>query len=542
MATTANERTFDGVNESLHAASGIVAAPHHLAAEAGREVLAEGGNAVEAALAAAAAIAVVYPHMNHLGGDGFWLVREPSGKVRYIEACGFAAAGATIPHYRDLGYDALPTRGPLAALTVPGAVSGWGAAGAIARAHGGRMSLPRLLERAVHHAREGVAVSASQARLSAEKKAELENVPGFAAAFLPDGKVPEAGTLQRQTRLADTLDHLGRAGLRDFYEGDVSRELAADLEHIGSPLRRSDLAAYAAVERAPLRVKVGDAVVYNAPPPTQGLASLLILALFARLGAPRAESFEHLHGLIESTKRAFMIRDRVVCDFDHVPEDLAGILADARLDREAGAIDGRQALPWPRLAQKGDTIWLGAADKSGLAVSYIQSIFFEFGSGCVLPATGVLMQNRGASFSLDPHALNALKPGRRPFHTLNPALAVLGDGRVMAYGTMGGEGQPQTQAAVFSRHALFGVPLGEAIARPRWLLGRTWGSTVTNLRLENRFDPDLVDRLRRAGHDLEVLAEPFSDTMGHAGAVVIHPDGHLEGAHDPRADGGAAGA
>lgn len=540
MAAT-DAPTYDDVNESVHASTGIVAAPHHLAAEAGREVLAEGGNAVEAALAAAAAIAVVYPHMNHLGGDGFWLIREPSGKVRYIEACGFAAAGATIAHYRDLGYDALPTRGPLAALTVPGAVSGWAAAGAIARAHGGRMSLPRLLERAVHHAREGVAVSASQARLSAEKKAELETVPGFAAAFLPDGKVPEAGALQRQPRLADTLDHLGRAGLRDFYEGDISRELAADLEQIGSPLRRADLAAYGAIERAPLKVKVGAATVYNAPPPTQGIASLLILALFSRLGVNRAEGFEHLHGLIESTKRAFMIRDKVVCDFDHVPEDLAALLADARLDQEAGAIDARQALPWPRPAQKGDTIWLGAADKSGLAVSYIQSIFFEFGSGCVLPATGVLMQNRGASFSLDPKALNPLVPGRRPFHTLNPALAVLGDGRVMAYGTMGGEGQPQTQAAVFSRHALFGVPLGEAIARPRWLLGRTWGSSVTNLRLENRFDPDLVDRLRRAGHDLEVLAEPFSDTMGHAGVVIIHKDGHLEGAHDPRADGGAAG-
>ena len=184
---------------------------------------------------------------------------------------------------------------------------------------------------------------------------------------------------------------------------------------------------------------------------------------------------------------------------------------------------------------------MGAADSSGLAVSYIQSLYWEFGSGCVLPRTGVLMQNRGASFSLDPKSLNALMPGRQPFHTLNPALAVLADGRVIAYGTMGGDGQPQSQAALLSRHVMFRQPLDRAIDAPRWLLGRTWGSPHTNLRVESRFDGNLIDRLLSAGHDVEVLSEPYSDTMGHAGAVVLHVDGSLEGAHDPRADGGAAG-
>src|SRR5262249_38886919 len=145
------------------------------------------------------------------------------------------------------------------------------------------------------------------------------------------------------------------------------------------------------------------------------------------------------------------------------------------------------------------------------------------------------------SFSLDPKAVNPLEPGRRPFHTLNPALAVLNDGRVIGYGTMGGEGQPQTQAMVFTRYAVFGEPLGAAIAAPRWLLGRTWGSVQTNLRMESRFDDSLIAALRSAGHDVEMLAELFPDTMGHAGAVVLHPKGGVEGAHDPRADGGAAG-
>jgi len=182
-----------------------------------------------------------------------------------------------------------------------------------------------------------------------------------------------------------------------------------------------------------------------------------------------------------------------------------------------------------------------SADASGLVVSYIQSLYWEFGSGVVLPTTGVLLQNRGASFSLDSGALNALAPGRLPFHTLNPALASLAHGRVITYGAMGGDGQPQTQAALFTRYVQFGQPLDRAIDAPRWLLGRTWGAAQTNVRMEARFDGNLIDRLVSAGHDIEVLPEPYSDLMGHAGAVVLHPDGTMEAAHDPRADGGAAG-
>lgn len=529
------------MHESVRCGRGVVAAPHSLAVEAGRQVLVQGGNAVEAAIAAAAAIAVVYPHMNHLGGDGFWLIREPSGRVRYIEACGFAGAGATIGAYRDKGYDAIPTRGPLAALTVPGAVGGWALALEAARAHGGRLPLADLLASAVAHARAGVAVSRSQAALTAEKLTELKDTPGFAAAFLPEGKVPEVGQVLANPRLGDTLEHLARAGLDDFYRGDVAREMAADLERIGSPVTRADLERYRAVTRAPLAVESAHGTIYNAPPPTQGLASLLILALFERLKVKHAEDFPYVHGLVEATKRAFLVRDKVVCDFEQLKHDPASFLSPAALDADSARIDMRRALPWPQPAAKGDTIWLGATDTSGLSVSYIQSIFFEFGSGCVLPSTGVLMQNRGASFSLDPKALNPLIPGRRPFHTLNPALAQLRDGRVMAYGTMGGEGQPQTQAMVFTRHVFYGQKLGTAIAAPRWLLGRTWGSVQTNLRLENRFDESVIAQLKSAGHDVEVLPDAFSDTMGHAGAVVLHPKGSVEGAHDPRADGGAAG-
>jgi gamma-glutamyltranspeptidase/glutathione hydrolase len=524
---------------------GVVCAPHAAAAEDGRRVLAEGGNAIEAMIAMAASIAAVYPHMNHIGGDGFWLVRERNGRVRALMGAGPAGARATPALYREHGHDTIPARGPLAALTVPAAIGGWMLAADAAKANGGKLPLDVLLGGAIRHAREGYAVTRSQKRLTAEKLPEMDGVRnlavGFREAFMPDGKVPEVGAKLTQTKLAATLEHLTRAGLADFYRGDVGREIAADLDRIGSPVTRDDLEKYTAKVAEPLSVQLDAGTIYNAPPPTQGLASLIILGLFERMRVQKAETFEYVHALVESTKRAFRVRDRVVTDPNKITADLNQFLDAKFLDVEVQKIDRAKAAKWPAPPGEGDTIWMGAADSSGLVVSYIQSLYWEFGSGCVLPNTGVLMQNRGSSFSLDPKALNALAPGRLPFHTLNPALAVLKDGRLMAYGTMGGDGQPQTQGMIFSRHILFRQPLAQALDAPRWLLGRTWGSTVTNLRMESRFDGNLIDRLLSAGHDIDVLPDAYSDTMGHAGAVVLHPDGTLEGGHDPRADGGAAG-
>ena len=526
----------------LHSAGhrrGAVCAPHSVAVEVGRSILAEGGNALEAMVAMAAAIAVVYPHMTHLGGDGFWLLREPSGLVRAIMAAGVAGALARPELYRE--YETIPPRGPLAALTVPGAVGGWILALEAAKANGGRLSLDVLLGPAIAHARNGYLVTRSQARLTKEHLAELERVPGFAEKFLFDGKPPEVGTKLRQVVLAATLGHLAHSGLDDFYRGDVGREIAADLARIGSPLTREDLARYRAAVAEPLSVELPSGTVHNTDAPTQGIASLMILALFARLRVTEAEGFDHVHSLVEATKRALRARDRVVTDPNRLAHALDRCLEARFIAGEAMKIDRRKAARWPLQSETADTVWMGAVDANGLVVSYIQSLYWEFGSGCALPATGVLMQNRGISFSLVRGALNLLEPGRLPLHTLNPALAVLKDGRVMAYGTMGGDGQPQTQAAVFTRHIDFGEPLAEAIDRPRWVLGRTWGKALSTLRLEPRFDGRLVDALEAAGHGVEVLPEDYSDVMGHAGAAVLHPDGTCEAAHDPRSDGGAAG-
>ncbi|MGA7229668.1 MAG: gamma-glutamyltransferase [Xanthobacteraceae bacterium] len=527
---------------SLHSAGhrrGVVCAPHFATVEAGRSILAEGGNAIEAMLAMAASIAAVYPHMNHLGGDGFWIIREPSGRVRAIMAAGPAALAAKPELYRD--YKAMPTRGPLAALTVPGAVGGWILAREAAKARGGKLPLKILLTPAITQARNGYTVTRSQRRLTEEQFSGLKDVPGFAEQFLVDGKVPEVGAMLKQEAFAATLEQLTHAGLEDFYRGDVARETAADLERIQSPLSRTDLERYQATLAEPLRVGLASGTLFNTDAPTQGAVSLMILALFARLGVREAEGFDHIHGLVEATKRALRMRDRLITDPNYLSHSLQRVLEDRYLAGEAMKIDRRKAAPWPLTPNAGDTIWMGAADTSGLVVSYIQSLYWEFGSGCVLPATGLLMQNRGASFSLQSGALNYLSPGRLPFHTLNPALAVLQDGRIMAYGCMGGDGQPQTQSAVFTRHVDFREPLPEAIDRPRWVLGRTWGAARTSLRLEPRFDESVVEALAAAGHDIDLVPERHSDIMGHAGAVVLHPDGTCEGAHDPRADGGAAG-
>jgi oxamate amidohydrolase len=528
----------------LHTAGhhrGVVCAPHSAAVEAGHSVLVEGGNALEAMIAMAASVAVVYPHMNGIGGDGFWLIREPSGRLRALMAAGRAGSDARIDLYREAGYDAIPSRGPLAALTVPGAIAGWMLACEAAQLHGGHIPVDVLLGPAIRHAGEGVGASKGLADCVAAVASELKQVPGFAQTFLIDNKQPQRGDLIKQPALAATLDQLAHAGLDDFYRGDVAREIAADLERLSSPVTRSDLERTRATFDEPLSVTLAAGTVYNTPPPTQGLASLLILAIFDRLGINEAESFDHVHGLVEAAKRAFRLRDGYITDPDYLPHSPERYLTAPFLDAEAAAIDRRTAAPWTASPAESDTIWMGAADGSGLVVSYIQSLYWEFGSGMVLPRTGILMQNRGTSFSLARDARNRLEPGRLPPHTLNPALAVLHDGRVMAYGTMGGDAQPQMQAELFTRYVLYRQPLDQALDRPRWIAGRTWGSANASLMLEGRFDGHLIDRLSTAGHDVIPLSEPYAGIMGHAGAVVLHPNGMLEGAHDPRADGGAAG-
>jgi gamma-glutamyltranspeptidase/glutathione hydrolase len=277
-------------------------------------------------------------------------------------------------------------------------------------------------------------------------------------------------------------------------------------------------------------------------PPTQGVVSLMILGILDRLAIAGLDplSADYVHRAVEATKLAFRIRDRYVTDPAYMKVDPQSLLEPGALDALAAEVDLKRAAPWGQATAPGDTVWLGAIDGEGRAVSFIQSIYHEFGSGVVLPGTGIHWQNRGCSFSLDPAALNTLEPGRKPFHTLNPALALLNDGRVMVYGTMGGDGQPQTQAAVFTRYAVMGYELQQVVSMPRWLLGRTWGNPSDTLKLERRFPAQVFDELARRGHAVERLRS-FDEAVGHAGALVLHTNGIMEGAADPRSNGGVAG-
>lgn len=528
---------------SIRSTRGMAVAPHALAAQAALAVLREGGNAVEAMIAAAANIAVVYPHMNSIGGDAFWLIHTPGQMPRAIDACGAAAAAASIDWYAHRGITgSIPFRGGFAANTAAGTVSGWDAAHEFSRTQlGGKLPLSRLFADAIHYAEKGIAVTRSQNATTAAKLGGLKGVHGFDETYLVRGAPPETGSLFLQKRLGATLRHLAQAGLDDFYRGGLAEGLARDLAAAGSPMALSDLHQHRAQWRTPLALKHSLGTLYNMTPPTQGLVSLLILGILDVLEVGKLDpaSADYVHLCVEATKQAFAVRDRNITDPAYMKVDAQSLLEPERVRALAAEIDRERAAPWGAGKGPADTVWMGAIDGEGRAVTFIQSTYHEYGSGVVLKDSGIVWQNRGCSFSLDDKALNALRPMRKPFHTLNPALALFDDGRSMVYGNMGGDGQPQSQSAVFTRYASFGMNPQEAVSAPRWLLGRTWGQTSDTLKLEARFPSAVMEQLRGYGHEVEVL-QPWDETMGHAGAIVRHANGVLEGGADPRSDGAVA--
>lgn len=530
----------------LHSRShlGVAVAPHAQAAEIGAAVLADGGNAIEASVAMAAGLAALYPHMTGLGGDSFWLLHKPADPVQSLLACGRSAAKISRQDYIDAGLSRIPYRGARAAITVAGSVSGWRQALAISRRQwGGRLPLSRLLEAAIGYCRSGYRVTQSQSKATVDKLEQLKDQPGFASVFLRDGEAPAVGATLTQPALGDTLERLARVGLDDFYTGELAVAIAEDLARAGSPLTLLDLQAQRAEAAQALQLRIDDAMLFTTAAPTQGVATLLTLGQFARRppGIAASEDVDSVHWLVEATKQAFRVRNRQVRDPALMTQTTESLLDPRLLDRLSAAIDQRQAAAWGEAGSPADTTWFGAIDANGGSVSCIQSIYHEFGSGVVLPNTGVCWQNRGASFSLQQGHPLALRPNTLPFHTLCPSMAHFDDGRRLAFGTMGGDGQPQTQALLFTRYATYGQPLEQAIAAPRWVLGRTWGDQSDKLKLEARFDSRLIERLRERGHDL-MLLDDFDETVGHAGAIVRHADGRIEGASDPRSDGAAVSA
>jgi gamma-glutamyltranspeptidase/glutathione hydrolase len=525
------------------AARGLVATPHALASAAGVAALRRGGNALDAAVAAATTIAVVYPHMNSIGGDNVWLLYDAGRtRLRALLGVGRAAAAATLDRYRRAG-DAIPVRGGAAALTVPGVVSGWWEAHAYSRdVMHSSLTWEALFEDALAHARDGFAPSAGQRRVSAAAR-DLFTASADAGVrrtlwpvYHPDRLGAERFA---QTDLATTLARVVAGGADEFYRGALAARIVAGATEAGSPLTTADFAEHRAEWAEPLRVRYRGGEAVSAPPPTQGFAALAILALLEGFDVAGLDDADHVHLTVEATKLAFEDRERYLADPAFADVPVARCLDPERLRGRRARMSRRAAMASETRPAGGDTIAIVAADAAGNAVAVIQSLYHEFGAGVVAGDTGVLLQNRGAFFSLDEAHPNRLAPRKRTAHTLIPSMYLV-DGRPrLVYGTMGGDGQPQTQAALVTRAIDRGLGPQAAAEAPRWLFGRTWGQVSRSLRLEGRFAPDVAGELRRRGHEVDVV-EDWSDLMGHAQIVRLDAGG-LVGGSDPRADGAALG-
>jgi gamma-glutamyltranspeptidase len=547
---------------------GMVASPHALASQSGVALLREGGNAVDAAIAAAATIAVVYPHMNGVGGDNFWLIQDlRDGRVRALCGAGRSAAAATIDWYAAQGVTrAIPARGGPAVLTVPGVVDGWWQAHRFSRdTLGSSIRWARLLEDAIAYARQGFSPARSQ-RTPPPREPDL-----FGDTAIPEIRRqlwplyhPQALTRGPlvQPGLADTLEAIRDGGPEEFYRGELTRRICAELAAAGSPLGPGDFADHRSEWMEPIRIAWAGGEAVSFPPPTQGVSTLAILALTEGFDLASLPEADYVHVLVEATKLAFVDRDRHLTDPAFMRVTPQALLSPERLAALGATISRRRALsprgaaeaagrvpppgastgPSATAAAGGDTVAIVAADARGNAVSLIQSLYFTYGSGLVAGDTGVVLQNRGSLFSLDPRQANALAPRKLTMHTLIPGMYLRGGRACFVYGTMGGEGQPQTQAALLTRRLLRGLGTQACVEAPRWVYGRTWGAPTRALSVEGRFPTELARDLEARGHEEVRVAGEWDDLFGHAQCIWIAPEhGTFLGGSDPRADGAALG-
>ena len=506
--------------------SGIVVSPHPLATEAGRSILARGGTAVEAAVAVNAVLAVVYPHFCGLGGDAVWVVADEQGEASCLLGIGQGLAGIT-PE------DTIPTRGPGSVLTTAAVVDCWREA---LNRYPGTLAFADLLAPAIGYAETGYPVSRSQAHWLTFRDAETAHWPGFDALFRPGGRNPESGEIFRQPGLAETLRTLAKNGPSDFYHGKVANRILGALYAAGVPISPADMASTRTVVAPPLQLNYRGLTILAPPPPTQGITTLQIMGILAHidLAGVAADSTEHLHLVVEAVKQAFLDRGGIA-DPNHVDIDYSAMLADERLETKARRIT-HTALDWPAPFQPADTVYFATVDTAGRCVSALQSTYFDWGSGVVAGDTGILWQNRGAAFNPDPQHPNAFAPGKRPFYTLNPGMALENGRPRLLYGTQGADGQPQTLAMLLTRLIDFGNSPTEALAGGRFLLGRTFSDSNDTLKIEGQIAPDVRTALAARGHAVAAIP-PFSPLAGQAGVVTIGADGRLDGAHDPRGEG-----
>ncbi len=516
---------------------GMVATSQPLAAQAGLEVLKAGGNAVDAAVAAAATLCVVEPCSTGIGGDAFALIWPAAeGKLYGLNASGPAPAGLNAELLRARGHKRMPELGPLS-ITVPGALRGW----QLALERFGSLGLDTLLRRPIGYAEDGFPVSELIARSWAASTRLLEGHEDSRRNWLPGGQAPKAGEVFRSSEFGATLRTLAAEGYDAFYEGEIGRQIVACVQASGGVLAAEDLAAYQAEWVEPIWTDYGAGYrFYEIPPNGQGLTALLALKLADGLGLDGVEygSADYWHLLIEAMKLAFADAQAYIGDPRQASVPVAELLGDEYLNRRRTLISRRHAVA-PAAGnphQLGDTIYLCVVDGQGNMVSWIQSLYMGFGSGLTAGTTGVQLQNRGANFVLEEGHPNQVAPGKRPYHTIIPAFISRGGRPWCTFGVMGGFMQPQGHLQVGLNLVQQGMTPQTALDAPRfrWLRDR-------EVALEAAV-PDTVRReLIRRGHD---VIDPAVRGVSFGGGQIIirDPDsGVLIAGSDPRKDGAAVG-
>ena len=550
--------------QPVFASRGMVACAHYLATQAGVHILRQGGNAIDAAIAANATMTVVYPSTCSAGGDVFMLIWDAKTQRLYaLNGSGRAPQGMTPELFAAQGLERIPERGPLT-ITVPGAVDGWFEA----LERFGTLAAESIFAPAIGYAEEGMPVTSKLSGwLSQAAEPVLKRWESSAGVYLPDGRAPRTGEVLRQPHLARTYRQLAREGRDAFYRGPIARTITDYVQRVGGVLSLEDMQRHHSDWVEPISTNYRGYDVYEFPPNSQGVAALEMLNIIEGydLKSLGYQSAECLHILLEAKKLAFADRDRYVSDPDFVDVPLEQLLSKEYAVQQRARINLQKAARSVAagLEKDGDTMYLCVADGEGNVVSLIQSLYFGFGSGVVGGDTGMMLQNRGAYFSLDPRHVNYLQPGKRTMHTLTPAMVLREGAPYMALGSMGGDAQPQIHVQLLTAMLDFGMNAQQAIAAPRWRSGLLRVNPVRGrqeimqgqrgvdghldrdleelVMLERRFPSGVPLLLDILGHRTNVVG-PWDDGMGHAQAIVIDPSSYIfEGAADPRCDGLAMG-
>ena len=522
---------------TVYAPNGAVATSQPLASAAGLEVLRQGGNAIDAAVAAAAVLSVTEPHMTGIGGDMFalvWLGREQ--KLVGLNASGRAGSLMTLDTLRARGFRPGSQQGVMS-VTVPGALAGWDQ---LLRAHGKR-TLAEALRPAIAYARDGFPVSPIIAAQWASETELLQRDSAAAATYLPGGRAPKAGEWFRNPDYAQTLQQIADSGVATFYGGSIGQRIVARLQKLNGFITLDDLKKNAPTWVTPISVPFRGHRVWELPPNNQGIAALEMLRILepydlAKMGH---NSPEYLHHLIEAKKLAYADLDRFVGDADHLDMPAERMLSDEFIAERRRYLNPTRAQervdPGP-LRTESETVYLAVADAEGNMVSFINSIYDNFGSGIVVPGTGFALHNRGAGFTLRPGLPNTAAPGKRPFHTLIPGFVTRTvNGREEAYmtfGLMGGGIQAQGHAQFLINHFVFGMDVQSAIDAPRF---RHYNGL--RVALEPPIRDDVRAALTAMGH---ALIDQPTIAFGGAQAIIRLPRGFAAGS-DPRKDGLAIG-